>query len=91
MNTKVDVNELIRIPAMWVARVVAQQLDPEPPDAVAGDIEREQPPVADLEPPVDVDQHDENQDIPEQFVQERRLHDAATCPVETPSSECGST
>ena len=64
MNTNVDVNELTRIPAMCVADVAAHQLDPEPAEAVAGDIHREQPAVADLEPAVDLDQRRENQYVP---------------------------
>ena len=75
MNTNVDVNVLTRIPAMGVARVAAHQLDPEPADAVPRDVQREQPAMADLEAPVDPDQHRENQDVPEQFVQERRMDD----------------
>src|SRR5581483_6378133 len=55
-------------------RVVAEQLDAEAAHAIAGDIEREQATVADVEPPVDVDQRDEYQDIPKEFVQERRMY-----------------
>src|SRR4029079_18723848 len=45
------------------------------PEAVAGHIHREQSAVADLEPAVDIDQCRENQYIPEQLVQERRVED----------------
>ena len=53
--------------------VAAHQLDPEPAEAVSRYIKREQPAVADLEPTVDVDEHRENQNVPQQFVQERRV------------------
>ena len=41
--------------------IVTHQLDAEPTDAVARDVEREQSSMADLEAPVDVEQRDENQ------------------------------
>ncbi len=65
---------------MCVAVSLRSSSTPEPPDAVARDIERKQSPVAELEPPVHVDQHDENQDVPDQFVEERRLHDERHLP-----------
>ena len=60
--------------------VVAEQLDAEAPDAVAGDIDGKQSPVAEPEPSVNVEQCDENQNVPNQFVQKRRLHDERHLP-----------
>ncbi|CKT27002.1 Uncharacterised protein [Mycobacterium tuberculosis] len=55
--------------------IVTQQLNTESPGAVESDIEPKQSPVADDEPAVNVDQCDEYQNIPDQFVEERWLHD----------------
>ena len=55
--------------------VSAHQLDPEPAEAVAGDIHREEPAVADAPPPVDEDERRENQQVPQQLVEERGVHD----------------
>ncbi len=54
--------------------VVAQQLDAEPPDAIQGHIGREQSTVTDCEAAVQIDQRGEYQQVPNQLVEERRLH-----------------
>ena len=56
-------------------RVTAHELDPEPAHAVARDVQREQPAMSDTEPSIDQDQRGENQQVPQQFVQERRVDD----------------
>ena len=56
-------------------RVVAtHQLDPESSQAVAGDVEREEPAVPEFESLVSPQQDRENQQVPQQFVEERRVH-----------------
>ena len=60
--------------------VVAQQLHPESADAVQRDVGREQSPVAEDETSVQQQQEAENQQIPEQFVEERGLHDERHLP-----------
>ena len=45
--------------------VTAQQLDPEPSQAIPGDVQSEQASVANLESPIDQDQDRENQYIPQ--------------------------
>ena len=87
MNTNVDVNELIRIPAICVAMSLRISSTQNRPTQYAGDVQREQPAVTDPEPAIDPDQDDENQQVPEQFVQERRVDDLDSCPVDTPLSE----
>ena len=57
--------------------VVAHQLDPEPADTVGGDVEREQPTVTEAVLAVDVEQEHEYQQVPQQFVEERRMHDGS--------------
>src|SRR5215207_2384252 len=53
--------------------VASHQFDPEPAKAVTRHIHREQPAVAYLESPVQPDERRENQNVPQQFVQERRM------------------
>ena len=55
--------------------VSAHQLDPEPADAVGRHIEREQSAVAETVLAVDIEQEHEYQQVPQQFVEERRMHD----------------
>ena len=60
--------------------VVAHQLDPEPPDGVARDIQGEQSAVTEPEPAVRPDQHDEHQQVPQQFVEEGGVDDGRHLP-----------
>ena len=55
--------------------VVAHQLDPEAANTVGGDVERKQPAVTEAVLAVDVEQEHEDQQVPQQFVEERRMHD----------------
>src|SRR5690242_6847754 len=56
-----------------VRRVDAQQLFEEPAEAVPGDVEREQPRPPDTEAPVDEQQDDDADDVPDELVQKRRV------------------
>ena len=56
-----------------LGRVGAQQLDPQPPDAVADDVEREGPAVAEPEPAVGPDHERGGGEVPQQLVQEGRV------------------
>ena len=56
--------------------VIAHQFDPEPSDAVGRHVEREQPAMAEPEPAVGPQQEDEHCEVPEKFVEERRMHDS---------------
>ena len=60
--------------------VAAHQLDAEAADAVGGDVQREQPAVAQPEPAVRPQQEEENHEVPQQFVEERRMHDLIDLP-----------
>ena len=53
--------------------VVAHQLDPEPARAVARHVQGEQSAVSETELAVSPDQHEEHQNVPQQFVEERRV------------------
>ena len=64
--------------------VVAHQFDPESADAVGRDVQREQPPVAEAELTVGPQQQDEHQQVPQQFVEERRVNHRGDLPGRHP-------
>ena len=64
--------------------VAAHQLDAEAADAVGGDVQREQSAVTQLEAAVGPEQQEENQEVPQQFVEERRVHDVVDLPGRDP-------
>ena len=71
--------------------VVTQQFDNEATHAIAGHVDGEQAPVPQREPAVQIDQCDEYQYVPNQFVEERRLHNQGRLTRRRDTvSECGS-
>ena len=69
--------------------VRAHQFDAESANAVARYVQREQAPVADPEPPVHGDEHDHHRDVPQQFVEERRVHHCDDGPVRRARDQAG--
>ena len=57
-----------------VRRVDPDELDPEPPERVEGDVERKEAGRARMEAPLDhVDEHERGEEVPQRLVEERRV------------------
>ena len=72
-NTTIETQAFKRRPRILVRRVDAQQLLEEAPEAVVGDVQREEPRPPDLEAPVDPEQDRHADQVVRELVEEGRV------------------